>query len=234
MIVLVLDGMATISLVSFVAGAALSMLSSVVGSSMRAVVGLIGAVVDLMMIAVVGLMMRAIVGSMGAVVGLMMRASVGSMVRAVVGSMGAVVGSMMRGFVGLLVRVVAGSKGSVVGLVFSIRANLFLTWVSSARIAMISLSNVRDLAKVPLAFMSMYFCCAMMLSLPAVNVKLPLWYRSSLLPMYLQNSLHGTASSPLNKMSTGSLTEAPAALIRLTFLVKYAVIFSTSPLTPMA
>ncbi len=28
--------------------------------------------------------------------------------------------------------------------------------------------------------------------------------------MYLQNSLHGMASSPLNKMSTGSLTEAPA------------------------
>jgi hypothetical protein len=40
MIVLVLDGMAIISLVSAVAGAALSMLSSIVGSSMRAVVGL--------------------------------------------------------------------------------------------------------------------------------------------------------------------------------------------------
>ena len=134
MIVLVLDGMATISLVSFVAGAALSMLSSVVGTSMIAVVGL--------------------------------------MVRAVVGSMRAVVGSMMRGFVGLMVRVVVGSKESVVGMVFSIRANLFLTWVSSARIAMISFSNVRDLAKVPLAFMSLYFCCAMMISSPTVNVKL--------------------------------------------------------------
>jgi hypothetical protein len=211
MIVLVLDGMATISLVSFVAGAALSMLSSVVGSSMRAVMGLIGAVVDLMM-----------------------RAAMGLMVRAVVGSMRAVAVLMMRGFVGLMVRVVVGSKGSVVGMVFSIRDNLFLTWVSSARIAMISPSNVRDLAKVPLAFISMYFCCAMMHRSPAVNVKLPSRYRSSLLPMYLQNSLHGTASSPLNNMSTGSLTEAPAASIRLTFSVKYAVIFSTSPLTPMA
>jgi hypothetical protein len=103
MIVLVLDGMAIIFLVSAVAGAALSMLSSIVGSSMRAVVSLIGAVV--------GLMMRDIVGSMGV----------------------------------------------VVGLVFSIRANLFLTCVSSARTAMISFSNVRDLAKVPLAFMSLYF-----------------------------------------------------------------------------
>jgi len=219
MIVLVLDGMATISLVSFVAGAALSMLSSVVGSIMRAIMGLIGAVVDLMMIAVVGLMMRA---------------AMGLMVRAVVGSMRAVVVSMMRGFVGLMVRVVVGSKGSVVGMVFSIRDNLFLTWVSSARIAMISPSNVRDLAKVPLAFISMYFCCAMMHRSPAVNVTLPSWYRSSLLPMYLQNSLHCTASSPLNKMTSGSLTEAPVTFIRLTFLVKYSMIFSTSPLTPMA
>ncbi len=64
MIVSVLDGMATFSLVSFVAGAALLMLSSEVGSSMRAVVGLIGAVVGLMMIVIVGLMMRVIVGSM--------------------------------------------------------------------------------------------------------------------------------------------------------------------------
>ena len=234
MIVLSLDDMATISLVSFVAGAALSILSSVVGSRMRAFVGLIGAVVDLIMIAVLDLMRRAILGSMGAIVGLVMRAAMVSMVRAVVGSMGAVVGSMMRELVGLMVRVVVGSKGSVVGMVFSIRVNLFLNWVSSARIAMISPSNVRDLAKVPLAFMSMYFRCAMMLSLLAVNIKLSSWCRSSLLPMYLQNSLHGTASSPLNNMSTGSLTEAPAALIRLTFLVKYAVIFSTSPLTPMA
>jgi len=170
--------------------------------------------------------MRTVVGLMGAVIGLMMRA--------IVGLMEAIVGSMMRDVVGLMVRAVMGSKGSVVGLVFSIRANLFLTWVSSARIAMIYFSNVRDLAKVPLAFMSMYFRCAMMLSLPAVNVKLSSWYRSSLLPMYLQNSLHGTASSPLDKMSTRSLTEAPAAFIRLTFSVKYAVIFSTSPLTPMA
>ncbi len=174
MIVLPLDGMENISVVLFVAVAALSMLSSVVGSSTRAVMGLIRAVVDLMMIAVVGLMMRAIVGSMGAVVGLMIRAAMGSMVRAAVGSMGAVVGLMMRGFGGLMVRVVVGSKGSAVGLVFSIRANLFLTWVSSACIAMISPSNVRDLAKVPLVFMSMYFRCAMILSSPAVNVKLPL------------------------------------------------------------
>ena len=105
---------------------------------------------------------------MGAVVGLMMRA--------VMGSKGAVVGSMMRDVVGLMVREVVGSKGSVVGLVFSIRDNLFLTWVSAARIAMISLSNVRDLEKLPLAlaFMSMYFYCAMILSLSAVNVRLPL------------------------------------------------------------
>ncbi len=54
MIVLELDFMATISLVSFVAGAALSMLLSVVDSSMRAVVGLMGAVVGLMMRAIVG------------------------------------------------------------------------------------------------------------------------------------------------------------------------------------
>ncbi len=80
---------------------------------------------------------------------------------------------MMRDAVGLMVRAVMGSMRSVVGLVFSIGANLFFTWVSSARITMISPSNVRDLAKVPLAFMSMYFCYAMMLSLSAVNFSLP-------------------------------------------------------------
>jgi hypothetical protein len=67
-----------------------------------------------------------------------------------------------------------GLMGAFVGLMFSIRANLFLTLVSSACIAMIYFSNVRDLAKVPLAFMSMYFCCAMMLSSSAVNVRLSL------------------------------------------------------------
>ena len=96
----------------------------------------------------------------------MLSSIVGSRKRVIVGLIGTVVGLMMRDIVGLM--------GSVVGLVFSIIANLFLTCVSSSRIAMISFSNVRDLEKVPLAFMSLYFCCAMMISLPAVNVKLSL------------------------------------------------------------
>jgi hypothetical protein len=131
MIVLVLDGMAIISLVSSVAGAALSMLSSIVGSSMRAVVGLIGAVV--------GLMMRAIVGSMGAVVGLMMiavvglmmRAAVGLMVRSIVGSMGAVVGQMMRGVVGLMVKSVDSFILTIFQLLMQYILNLTIGLVSS-------------------------------------------------------------------------------------------------------
>ena len=66
MILLVLDGMAVPFLVLSVAGAALSMSSSVSGLSMRAIVGSIGAV----LVSIV----RAIVGSLGAAKGSMMRA----------------------------------------------------------------------------------------------------------------------------------------------------------------
>ena len=117
-----------------------------------AIISLVSAVAGAalsMLASIVGSSMRAVVGLIGAVVGLMMRD--------IVGSMGVVVGLIMIDVVGLMVKAVVGSKGSVVGLMFSIRANLFLTWVSSARIAMIPFSNVRDLAKVPLAFMGMYF-----------------------------------------------------------------------------
>jgi hypothetical protein len=48
-----------------------------------------------------------------------------------------------------------------------------LTWLSSARNSMSSVLDVGDLEKVPLVFMSMYLCCAMITSSPGMSVKLP-------------------------------------------------------------
>ena len=80
--------------------------------------------------------------------------------------------SFGRGFCGGSIEAAGSLEESwvVACVMFFIRD---LTWLSSAHNSMSSFLDVRDLEKVPLVFMSMYLCCAMITSSLGVSVKLP-------------------------------------------------------------